>query len=134
MLLRYIDQSWSISRSVVIISHSFDELGHFTSRYYFRPDCKTSDHTCNNVNSSIGNKNKIETLGTRKYNTLSIHFYHLTSVTTFIIWLFQTEIFQFESFQFKKLTICVDFNEFKSNLEQFTNFNCLILNAIDWKM
>ena len=75
-LLRYIDQSWSLNRSVEIITHSFDELKHFTSRYYLRPDFKTSDHTCNNTKTSVGNKNQIKTLGTRKFNTLSVHFDH----------------------------------------------------------
>ena len=75
-LLRCIDQSWSVNRSVEIITHSFDELKHVTSIFYFRPDCKTSDHTCNNVKTSVGNKNKNKTLGTRKFSTLSVHFDH----------------------------------------------------------
>jgi len=75
-LWRCIDQSWSVNRSVEIITHSFDELKHVTSIFYFRPDCKTSDHTCNNVKTSVGNKNKNKTLGTRKFSTLSVHFYH----------------------------------------------------------
>ena len=75
-LLRYIDQSWSTNRSVEIITHSFDEIKHFASRYYFRPDCLASDHTCNNVRTLVGNKRQIKTLGMRKFYTLSVHFDH----------------------------------------------------------
>jgi hypothetical protein len=75
-LLWYIDQSRSINRSVEIITHSFDELKHFASRYHFQPDRKTTDHNCNNAKTSIGNKNQIKTLGIRKFHTLSVHFYH----------------------------------------------------------
>ena len=74
--LRYIHQSWSLNRSVEIFTRSFDELKYFASRYYFRPDCKTSDHTCNNVKNSLGNQSQIKTLGMRKFHTLSIHFDH----------------------------------------------------------
>ena len=75
-LLRYIDQKWSMNRFVEIITFSFDELNYFTSKYYFRHNCKTSDYTCNNERTSIFNDNQIKTLGIRKFNTFFIHFNH----------------------------------------------------------
>ena len=122
-LLRYIDQSWSTNRSVEIITHSFDEIKHFASRYYFRPDCLASDHTCNNVRPLVGNKHKIKTLGIRKFYTLCHIIAHFVcSFWPFrwqLIWLFQAERLQFEIFRFKILTNIMDFIEFYFNLENF---------------